>query len=123
MIQVHRGLQLNLLCICQMFLRLMVVASKPFNSTTTLVQANAAYTESPTIASMPLQGENFARQILTPIGLDKIYLLLQSGWSLARVLRVTTQALGNIPNAPSAARPSSSHIPEYKQFEELAHYM
>lgn len=91
--------------------------------TTAGITPSIEYAERPTISYSPLQGEKFTRQMLRPIRLEDIYLLLQSGWSIARVLRVTTQAVGDIPNAPSASRPNTSHIPDYQNFVTFAHYL
>lgn len=38
------------------------------------------------------------------------------------MMRITTQALGPLPKAPAAARPSTSNVPEYKQFTDFIHY-
>ena len=86
-----------------------------------IVNPSMAYMDKPTITYAPLQGQDFTRLLMTPMSINNIYLLLQSGWSIARVLRVTTQGLGTIPNAIAAARPGSSHVPRYKQFVELVH--
>ena len=80
-----------------------------------------SFSDSPTVIYTPLQGERFTRLMLTPISLQNIYLLLQSGWSTARVLRVTTQGIGNLSNAVSASRPSTTHVPEYKDFITFVH--
>lgn len=87
------------------------------------ISSVANYLERPTLMYAPLQGEKFTTLLLTPVSIEKIYLLIQSGWSVARVLRVAVQSVGYIPNATNAARPSSSHAPEYKEFEAFAHYL
>lgn len=92
-----------------------------FASRSTTTNGFVDYGDRPTISYSPLQGEAFTKQMLTPMSMENFLLLLQSGWSVARVLRVTTQSLGDIPNAPSAARPSTSHMPKYKAFMALAH--
>jgi hypothetical protein len=81
------------------------------------------YNDSPTIIYRPLQGTAFTQQMLSPISLQTMYLLIQSGWSIARVLRVTVTAIGDLQNAPSASRPNSKHLPEYQRFVEIAHYL
>lgn len=79
------------------------------------------YIERPTISYVPLQGQKFTQQILAPISMKNIYLLISSGWSIARVFRLTIQRLGPLPNAPSASRPTSKHVPIYRNFVEFAH--
>lgn len=98
------------------------VNSRPFSNFVS-VRPAAEFKEKPTISYSPLQGEKFTNQILSPIKIENIYLLVQSGWSMARVLRIATQSINSIPNAPSSARPSTSHIPKYKEFNQLAHQL
>lgn len=83
--------------------------------------ANVAVTERPTINYIPLQGEQYTKQLLTPIKLETMYLLLESGWSLSRLFRVIAQSVGAFDNAPSAARPSTRHVPKFKDFVSLTH--
>ena len=82
---------------------------------------NISYAETPTITYTPLQGSTFTRQMLLPVSLEKISLLIHSGWSPARVLRLTTQSIGVLKNAPDSTRPGVSHIPEYKSFVRFSH--
>lgn len=81
------------------------------------------YLEKPTISYVPLQGQKFTQQILAPISAKNIFLLIRSGWSIARVLRVAVQRLGPMYNAPSASRPTSKHAPIYKRYITFVHMM
>lgn len=47
--------------------------------------ARIAYADRPTIAYVPLRGEGLLRSILTPLRLESILVLTQSGWSISRV--------------------------------------
>ncbi len=87
------------------------------------LNTNLSYLEKPTISYTPLQDQQFTVQILTPISVNKLYLLLRSGWSFARVFRICVQRLGPLLNAPSASRPTSSHAPQYKTFVNMVHYL
>ena len=87
------------------------------------IAPNVAYNDAPTVFYSPLQGEKFTRHILSPISMEDIYLLIGSGWSIARVLRITVQHLGDIPNAPGVSRPSTKHLPHYQSFVAFAHYL
>jgi hypothetical protein len=80
-----------------------------------------SYSESPTVVYSPLTGSKLTKELLSPISLEQLYLLLRSDWSLARVLRVTTQALGPLENAHGATRPGVSKAPAYKDFNDIAH--
>jgi hypothetical protein len=55
-------------------------------------------TESPLVFYAPNTGEKFVRQILTPIDLKTISLLLQSGWSIERVLLVAADSINGLRN-------------------------
>ena len=57
-----------------------------------LVGGVIAYSEQPTISYSPLQGDAFARRLLTPISLEALVLLSHSGWeyrATAEGLRAT----------------------------------
>lgn len=79
------------------------------------------FLEQPIISYRPLQGKDFVNQLLRPVDLEKMLLLHQSGWSIARILRVTVQSIGFLENAPEAARPTSKHVPNYQEFIEFSH--
>ncbi|MEM1184076.1 MAG: hypothetical protein AAGI53_03635 [Planctomycetota bacterium] len=78
-----------------------------------------SYEEQPTITYLPLQGERFVRQLLTPISADQIELLYYSGWSVDRILRVCVQRMGRFQNAPSASGPTPVNAPTFREFREL----
>src|SRR5580700_8910295 len=81
---------------------------------------SASYVDNPTVIYTPLKGEKFTRQMLTPISMEDIYLVIQSGWSASRILRLTSQRLGDMDNASNASRPSSSHVPKFKEFVQFS---
>jgi len=87
------------------------------------VAPSFSYSDSPTVIFSPLQGENFIHEMLAPIGISNITLLVESGWSVARVLRITTRHIGPLDNASGTARPSTKHIPAYLDFVSFAHYL
>ena len=80
----------------------------------------AAFLEKPTISFVPLQGDKFVSQLLSPISLDKLLLLFHSGWSVERILRVCVQRLNGVPNAPSASGPTPAEAPDFHAFLRLA---
>ncbi|NPA38987.1 MAG: hypothetical protein GXO57_00850 [Thermodesulfobacteria bacterium] len=79
------------------------------------------YAEKPTFTFAPLQGEKFARRLLSPIPIDHLILLLNSGWRVDRVLRICVQSINGIPNAPTASGPTPKSPPKYKRFLDLAY--
>ena len=80
----------------------------------------AAFEENPTITYSPLQGEKFAKQLMSRIPLEIILLLGNSGWGTDRILRVCVQAVNKITNATSAAGPTPVKQPDYEQFLQLS---
>ena len=71
---------------------------------------------SPTVTYTPLQGEQFAKRLLTPIDLSTILLLTNAGWSIQRVFRLCVQSLQGLPNAPKASGPTPADPPVYERF-------
>lgn len=88
-----------------------------------LLEAGVSYSETPTITYTPLQGDDFARRLLTPVGLEAIVLLSQSGWSVERLLRICVQRINGVPNAVTASGPTPAREPEYSSFLRLAAWM
>lgn len=78
------------------------------------------YVESPTITYSPLTGAEFANRILSPIAPATIILLSRSGWSIERLMLCCVQSVNDVTNAPSAAGPTPSYIPDNRQFRKLA---
>ena len=78
-----------------------------------------SFNEQPTITYTPLQGNDFVQRLLIPVPLDTIMLLINSGWSIERVLRMTVERINGIPNAPSASGPTPKAAPEYETFLEI----
>jgi len=62
-------------------------------------------TDSPLVFYSPNTGERFVHQILTPIDLRTITLLLQSGWSIERVLLLAGDSINGIRNTEAKDTP------------------
>jgi hypothetical protein len=82
--------------------------------------AGVGYTERPTITYTPLQGDQFVRQLMSPVDLDTILLLYHSGWSIERIFRVCFQSINGVKNAPGASGPTPDYVPQYEEFREAA---
>ena len=80
---------------------------------------NGSLVVSPTITYTPLQGEEFARRLLTPIPSSTIFLLSQSGWSIERLMLTCVQQANSIKNAVSAAGPTPELAPTFGDFHRL----
>lgn len=79
-----------------------------------------AIAETPTVSYVPIQGEKLVKQLMNRIPLDDVMILPQSGWSIERVLRLTVDRLGDIPNAPSTTGPTPSYRPHFEAFKDFA---
>ncbi len=92
------------------------------SSGTTLgtVAATALVRDNPTVTYSPLQGDAFVTQLLTPVRLDTLLLLINTGWSVDRVLRLCTQRIHDKANAPSASGPTPSYAPAFQDFRRAA---
>ena len=86
--------------------------------TFTLGEASYSFMENPTVFYLPLEGEKFVRQMMTPFNLNLLVLLTTSGWSVERVFTVMLREMNGIKNAPSASGPTPSQAPEYRTFHE-----
>ncbi len=60
----------------------------------------ATYSETPIIFYAPNNGEKFVRQMLSPLDLRTLTLVLQSGWSIERVLMLTGTEVNGLRNLP-----------------------
>ena len=75
--------------------------------------------ETPTISYTPLQGDKFLKQILSPIPLEAVLILTQSGWSIERVFGVCVERANNLDNASTASGPTPALEPVFRQFKEM----
>lgn len=85
--------------------------------------ASVGYSTGPTISYTPLQGEDFLRNILTPISIESLFVLTHSGWSAKRVFGVAVERINDLENAPTASGPTPAIAPQnqgpFLQFIEL----
>lgn len=99
------------------------LTSNPYNFTNTgpfwTLNPVVSFTQSPTITYSPLQGTQFVSGMLTPITLDKLSLLLQSGWSTAEVLKLAVEQIGTLSNGTTALHPLSTLTPEQQEFNNF----
>jgi hypothetical protein len=81
--------------------------------------AGVRYADQPTISYTPLQGEDFLKSVLTPISLEAILVLIQSGWSIERIFGICIERMNNLYNAPRASGPTPEDEPEYKDYGRM----
>lgn len=82
-----------------------------------------AWSNQPTIQYSPLEGKDFAIQLMHPLDLRVLQGLVLTGWDVDRVFRMLVQNMTDIPNARSASGPIPVHPPSYKQFFEVMNLM
>lgn len=78
------------------------------------------FAERPTITYAPLAGQEFVERMLSPIDVETIVMLTQSGWRVDRVMRLTIQEANGLDNARTASGPTPGLAPAYKAFARVA---
>ena len=81
--------------------------------------AGISYSDNPTISYVPLRGEDLLKSILSPLQLESILVLTQSGWSMSRVFGLCFERINDLHNAPTASGPTPEFEPEYARFKRL----
>lgn len=81
------------------------------------------FLENPTVFYVPIVGEQFVRELMSPTELDTLLLLTYSGWSVERVFALTLQEANGLKNAPSASGPTPVREPEYKDFRSALRHL
>lgn len=75
------------------------------------------YIDNPVISFQPLQGEEFLEKLMSPIAMEALLRLSQSGWSISRVMRISVEQANYLHNAPTASGPTPVKPPEYEDFK------
>lgn len=96
------------------------IISGPASTERLPVGVGIGYAERPTITYTPLQGEQFARRLLSPIPAETIVLLSQSGWPIDLLLMVCVQRINGLENAVESAGLAPSDHPRFEIFEDVA---
>ena len=77
------------------------------------------YADRPTISFTPLQGEDFLKSVLTPVSLEAVLILIQSGWSVERVFGLCIERMNDLYNAPRASGPTPEEEPSFRDFKRM----
>lgn len=96
------------------------VGVNPLNPDWLGLDGKIGFLERPTITFTPLQGDEFVTRLLTPLNLETIVLLIRSGWSVDRVLRLCAQQMNSLDNAARASGPTPDRAPSYAEFAEAS---
>lgn len=80
-----------------------------------------SYSDRPTISYAPLQGEQFAQQVMSPIPPKTIIHLSHSGWSIDRIMACCVQQLNGVRNDPihDARSEGASSSTSFRRLAEL----
>ena len=81
--------------------------------------AGVTYKETPTISYTPLRGDQFLKQILSPVPLEAVLILTQSGWSVERVVSICVERVNSLDNASNASGPTPAREPRFEKFQEM----
>lgn len=87
------------------------------------LNGNASFRESPTISYAPLQDEQFNKRLLSPVSLEVLDLLAETGWDVSRVFRLITKNINDVDNATSAGGPTPEIAPDYADFHSATWMM
>ncbi len=82
------------------------------------VGGELGWSNQPTIQYSPLEGKDFAIQMMQPLDLRIIQGLVFTGWDIDRIFRLLIQNMADIPNASAASGPVPNRAPHYKKFFE-----
>lgn len=81
--------------------------------------ANLRYFERPTITYSPLTGEEFAKQLLTPIPSETIFSLIQSGWPADHLLTMSLERLNTVENESFEPVPAPYNVERRRIFQQV----
>ncbi len=80
--------------------------------------ANLGYSERPTITYTPLSGEAFTRRMVTPIPVEAISSLGQSGWPVDLLLLTTINRINKVENLSFSPVPAPGEIERKQQIRD-----
>jgi hypothetical protein len=93
--------------------------SMGFDQWTAGADAGLGYTERPTITYTPLRGKEFSRRLLSPIPVEAVFALAQSGWRMDAMLPICLQRLNDVENMSFSAVPSPDDLERLRTFRKL----
>ncbi|NGX33698.1 MAG: hypothetical protein K1060chlam1_00038 [Candidatus Anoxychlamydiales bacterium] len=80
------------------------------------------WTNQPTIQYSPLQGKEFANQLMQPLDINTIQQVIYSGWGIDRVFALTVQNFQEFPNVPREGLEPEELI-RHQKFHQLIKLM
>ena len=88
------------------------------NANTLSLGGSEKYTDRPTITYTPLSGEKFATSLMNPVPPNSILLLVQAGFPVGLVFRLTVQSINGIHNRYVGAARGHSGDPQFYRLLE-----
>jgi hypothetical protein len=73
----------------------------------------------PTVSMSPQDDASSVRQFLTPISMDTLVFLAQSGWPVADVLRIWIDRVNGVPNRVASGPVPREVAPDYERFQRV----
>jgi hypothetical protein len=90
------------------------------SSTTTVGPFQGRATDVPTATMIPQTGADFIKGMVTPVPLERLILLANSGWDIDRLLRLLVQDLNGVENVSHIAGRGAERPPEFRDFKLVA---
>ncbi|MYB26063.1 MAG: hypothetical protein F4X32_00985 [Candidatus Dadabacteria bacterium] len=81
-------------------------------------QVGIGATRETTFQYSPLTGKELNETMNQRLGLETVFYLTQSGFSIGRVLAITVERFGPALNAPFASGPTPEHLPKQEEFKK-----
>lgn len=78
-----------------------------------------AYSDSPTISYLPLQGENFFKSVFTELPIATISILGATGWNMDDIFGLCVEEINGVENAARASGLTPKLAPHYREFEKI----
>lgn len=88
------------------------------NENNLLGQVGIGGTRETTLQYSPLTGKKLNETMNQRLGLETVFYLTQSGFSIERVLAITVERFGPALNAPFASGPTPDYLPEQEEFDK-----
>lgn len=85
--------------------------------TSVLPFASISGANRPTISMTPADDASTIRQFLTPISMETLVFLAQSGWPVSSVVRIWVDRLNGIPNWMPPSGPPRNILPDFERFQ------
>lgn len=94
----------------------------PFSGSVTGLDSSGTATLSvaPTVSYVPIEGDEYFKNFLTPISLDELLVMTQSGWGIDRIFGIAVEQINGLYNATAASGPTPANAPtKASQMEQV----